>query len=204
MQKAQPDDVQAVHLYTLVEDWDSLSDWTATFAIDREGSYILLSAGLLGMLDAEFRFLDLLRSSLDRIRPIYGIGFVQRRDQGPDFYTVGVSFGTDEGATVGPEYEEDVATGRWADGMDEAVYEQGILRDVYPYSLLTARHLRRDIDGRPLWAWIQEKPQRGQLAPFGDGGDYTLWTVGPENLASTRRQLAAAGGLYVLDRENHL
>lgn len=50
--------------------------------------------------------------------------------------------------------------------------------------------------------WIQAEPWRGQLAGCGDG--YTSWTVEREHVAEVRRQLAAAGALYVLSRENHL
>lgn len=205
MEKTHPGDVEVLGLYSLVEDWATVDDWTAICSINQRRWYFSLGAGLVGMPDAEAAFFDFVRRWQDRLRPAYGIGFTRRRDQGPNFYTVGISFSVGvHSASSGPEYEEDLATCRWSDGMHEAVYDQGILRDVYRYSLLKPCHLQRDIDGRPLWAWIQEKPQRGQLAPFDESGDYTMWTVAPEHLATVRRQLAAAGGLYVLERMNHL
>ena len=205
MEKTHPGDIEAVSLYSLVEGWDSTSDWTAICCIDQQWRHLSLGAGLVGMPDAEAVFFDFVRRWQDRLRPAYGIGFTRRRDQGPNHYTVGVSFSVGiHSACSGPEYEEKLATSRWSHGMYEAVYDQGILRDVYRYSLLKPCHLQRAIDGRPLWAWIQETPQRGQLTPFDESGDYTLWTVDTEQVATVRRQLAAAGGLYVLERVNHL
>lgn len=206
LEKTFTDDIQSVSLYSLIDNWHTLSDWTTTCSIYQHRQCILVGASLGTMPDGESRFMKLTRHWLDSVRPAYGIGFSRRRENGPDFYAIGCPFGTDV-AFSGPEYEEDLTTGRWSDGMDEAVYHDGILRDVYPWSLLTDRHLQRDIDGRPLWAWIQADSQRGELSPFpsasGDSA-YTQWTVAPESLPVVRRQLAAAGGLYVLGRENHL
>ena len=85
--------------------------------------------------------------------------------------------------------------------MSQAVYDRGILRDVYAYSLLTARHLDREaVAGVRLEDWIRAEPWRGQLCTCENG--YTLWTVAREHLAAVRRKLVAAGAVYVFPREN--
>ncbi len=200
LHRAAPETLRSVELYSLVEDWNTLSGWTATCAIDQDDDYFLLGAGLSTMPDAEQRIVALARRWLDRIRPAYGIGFFREHGRGPDGYVIGLECGLD--VYSGPEYEEAGATNRWMDGMDEAVYDRGILRDVYPHSLLTSRHLDRDVDGRSLRAWIAAEPWRGRIARCRDG--YALWTVEQKHLAAVRYQLAAAGALYVLDRDNHL
>jgi hypothetical protein len=167
-----------------------------------EYAYFDLGTSLTTVPDAEQRVMALVGRWLDRIRPAYGIGFYRPRRRGPDAYGIGLSHGY-QGVYDGPEYEESRAVNRWADGMDEAVYDVGILRDVYPYSLLTTRHLERPVDGGcSLQEWITAEPWRGQLSVCQDR--YTLWTVASEHLPEVRRQLANAGALYVLGRDNHL
>ena len=203
LQKAAADTVTTVSVRRLVEDWRSVADWTTICCIEDHLSCIYLGAGLASMPDARPRLTSFVHRWLHKLRPSYGIGFWRQRGYGPVAYTIGLPYG-DEIAFDGPEYEESLAICRWGDGMEEIVHQRDILRDVYPFSLLTPRHLQRDIDGRPLWAWIQAKSQRGQLTPFDESGEYSQWLVKPEHLPTVRRQLAATGALYVLERENHL
>lgn len=79
--------------------------------------------------------------------------------------------------------------------MYDAVYDDGVMRDVYPYNLLSARHLARDIDGRSLRAWIEAAPSRGRLQAWPDG--YALWTVARDRVDEIRQQLTGAGVLFV-------
>lgn len=206
LQKTAPAELVSVGLYSLVDDWITLGDWTAIGSVFVEDSYFGLGTSLGTVPDVEQRVVCFVRRWIERMQPAYGIGFYHPLARGPNAYGIGLSYGYSD-AFFGPDGEasraESRAVNRWSDGMDEAVYDRGILRDVYPYSLLTRRHLERNVvDGSRLGDWIQAEPWRGQLSACDNG--YTLWTVALEHLASVRRQLATAGALYVLPRENHL
>ena len=206
LQKTDPEELVSVGLYALTEDWLTLADWIASGSVLPRDSYFDLGASPGSAPGVEQRIMHFVRRWMDRMRPAYGIGFYRPSARGPDFYGIGLSFGFGK-ALFGPEEDfyraECGAVNRWSDGMDQAVYDRGILRDVYPYSLLTTRHLKREaVSGSRLADWIRTEPWRGQLSAFENG--YTLWTVACEHLAEVRRQLAAAGALYVLPRENHL
>lgn len=110
------------------------------------------------------------------------------REHGPSAYGIGLPTLVGD-VFSGPQWEEGGATQRWSNGMDEAVYDRGILRDVYAYSLLNPLHLQRNIDGRPLWAWIQSKPWRGQIAAWPRSCLCGLWSesTSPGSGANSRR-----------------
>jgi hypothetical protein len=206
LQKTAPDDLTSVHLYSFVEDWQTTSDWTAICYVLPERSYFDLGAGLATMPDAEQRILGFIRRWLDRMRPAYGIGFFRKRGRGADCYGLGIpcEYGVSD-VYDGPEYEKKLqemrVIRRWRDGMRNAVYNDGTQRDVFPYNLLTAVHLERDIDGQSLRDWIHAEPARGQLTEC-PGAGYALWTVAPEHIPDVRRQLAPSGVLFVLRPEN--
>lgn len=198
--KAATEDLESASVFSFIEGWSRLSEWNVTCDVFPEHRYFQLGASICSIPDAEPRILAFIHRSMAKMRPAYGIGFFRKRGQGPDLYGIGLSYG--HHAYSGPEYEDGLATCRWLDGMDDAVYDDGYLRDVYAYNLLTARHLMRDVDGGPLEAWIRTDPSRGQLAAW--DSRYTLWTVNPEHLASMRQQLTPSGILFVRRPETPL
>lgn len=202
LHKANPEELESVGLYALMEEWITLWDSIAFSGVLPGDAYFDLGISLGTVADPEQRVMRFVERWMERMRPAYGIGFYRPLDLGPDFYGIGLSAGYSLKFSAADRAESH-AVNRWSDGMEQAVYDHGILRDVYPYSLLTARHLEREaVDGVCLGDWIQSEPWRGELSACANG--YTLWTVAGEHLATVRQTLAAAGALYVLARENHL
>ena len=76
-------------------------------------------------------------------------------------------------------------------GRDERVYDKGLLRDVYPWSFLTASQFAAPIDGVPLWKWIEQDARRGTISEFMPGT--MLWEVPDDRIADVRFALAHAG-----------
>lgn len=202
LHRAAPEELVSVGLYALTEDWNTLWDWIASSRVFTQQSYFHLGISLGTAADAEQRVMHFVGRWMERMRPAYGIGFYRSLDLGPLFYGIGLS-ATSSLTCTDAEEAETRTVNRWAEGMRQAVYDRGILRDVYSYSLLTSRHLEREaVDGVCLSDWIQSEPWRGRLSAFENG--YTLWTVAREHLATVREHLAAAGALYVFPRENRI
>lgn len=196
LQKSTPGAVQSASVFSFIEGWESsLRDWTATCDIFPELACFQLGASLVSMPDAEQQVIAFIRDSRSRIRPAYGIGFFRERGRGPACYGIGLGYGRHFPLSSDPGYEERKLICRWSDGMRDAVWNDGLLRDVYPYNLLGARQLERDIDGRSLRDWIRADESRGTLGECPDG--CALWTVPGEQLDALRRELAPTGALFV-------
>jgi hypothetical protein len=191
LQKAPVDDVRLASVRSFIHGWFSqLRDWTIYCDVYPESAEYQLGASLPAVPDAEQRLLTHVRHAVSRIQPTYGIGFLRTRGRGPTMYGIGSAYG--DSAYSGPLYDEDVAITRWALEGDDAL-ERGMLRDVYPYQLLTERQLSRDIAGQPLAAWIRADPARGRLEAWDER--ITLWTVDHAAVAEVRRQLVPTGVL---------
>jgi len=202
LQRADPADLDSIGAYHLHEGWTTRGDWRACSEIIHRLAYFDICLSLVAIPDAEERVEVLLGRWLKRLRPAYGIGLFRARGQHPEMYAIGLGGGSPLDFSAVARLETR-ATNAWIDGMKQAVYDQGILRDVYPLSLLTERHLQRPMDGGDsLAAWIARHPSHGTLSPCQPG--YTLWRVAPERIPAVRKELAGRGALYVLDRENHL
>lgn len=138
--------------------------------------------------------LDTAREAVEILGPVYGIGLRQAHARGPEFYVLGVNYGSQD-AFSGAAYEEEVNVSRWSNvGMSERIYDRGLLRDVYPWNFLTAPALERDIGGRPLRAWITADAARGTLEPF--AGDSWLWSVPDDAIPRVRGELLAADAIF--------
>jgi hypothetical protein len=162
-------------------------DWAA------EGWGLLVARSLLVNLD-DFPLRDWLRESVSTLRPEYGIGYYRRRRLGSGLYAIGMGL-----SYPGEPPEESVAEIRrrkaWGDhGMDEAVWRQGILRDVYPWHILTKPQLDRAIGSVPLRDWIQQDHSRGTLTELVEG--WWLWELPSESAEPVRHALLEAGVLY--------
>lgn len=193
LQAANAGDVESITALSLLEEWKSqLTDWTAVCCVYPDITCFQLGASLDALPDAEPRIVAFIGQLLDELRPAYGIGFFRKRSRGPSLYGLGMGYG--HRAYSGPEYEESLATSRWTYCIEEyADKHQGLLRDVYAYNLLTARHLERAVAGQPLRAWIAARAMRGQLRACADG--YWLWTVDRAHIPAVREQLIACDAL---------
>ncbi len=139
-------------------------------------------------------FLALATECVRVLHPGYGIAYRMPLEKGPVFYAVGIIYGMtpadgDDGDT--DREEEEIA--RWGTiGMRRAVWNQGLVRDVYPWNFLTERHLERPIDGQPLRDWISADNDRGTLRDVAEHR-MELWAVADENIETIRRSLWDAG-----------
>jgi hypothetical protein len=61
-----------------------------------------------------------------------------------------------------------------------------MLRDVYPFSLLSPFHLRLKVGKLTLKEWI-ERHECGTIEPFEHG--YAIWTVPEEKIEFCRKEL---------------
>jgi hypothetical protein len=124
------------------------------------------------------------------VHPGYGIGYQMSKRHAPDMYALGIGqqLGT---ILTGEAYEEAVNRSHWADtGMDECVWQTGVIRDVYPWNFLNARQLDMGVEGRSLREWINQDPRRGSLANVSE--TVTLWDVPDAAIPEIRRQLKEA------------
>jgi hypothetical protein len=158
-------------------------------------SYWVFSAG--SSMLATDQLLDIAHTSIRYLKPPYGIGYQRDQKHGPVFYALGINFSygpTDEFS--GPEYDAAVRVSHWTDAMDERVYMQGILRDIYPYNFLTEPQLTRNVGVKPLNDWISTDSSRGELSHF--EGDVWLWSVPDEQIPTLRDELRQHGMIFGL------
>lgn len=195
LDKAAAEDIERVDGLAFLDGGEStVSDWAVTCSINPGNAYVQIGAHLNVMPDAEQQIVAFVRRALDGIRPAYGIGFVRERVWGPILYGVGISYGL-EFLLSEAEAAEAAAISHWGHtGKRERVYARGIVRDIYPYNLLSACHLERDVDGRPLLAWIADDNGRGQLESWSHG--CVMWTVEAEQIPVVREALTGTGILY--------
>jgi hypothetical protein len=129
---------------------------------------------------------------IEHLAPEYGIGYRRPHRLGPAFYAMGIV----EGLGLSDEEDEEaLAISNWnSPGMDEHVYREGILRDVYPWNFLNESHLKHPVEGKPLAKWIGSNPARGKLIAFPRG--LVLWQLEESQLTKVRRSLDAAGMIF--------
>jgi hypothetical protein len=97
-----------------------------------------------------------------------------------------------------PEHIEGGHIGFWMDAVDMRVWEQGKLRDVYPWNFLNEAQLSRPVGGVPFADWIRAAPGRGTLEPF---GEMHFWEVPAEDIRTLRRTLWLEGNIYYWPRD---
>jgi hypothetical protein len=132
------------------------------------------------------------KDAIQMLKPAYGIGYTRQRQHGPSLYAIGVGMG---GYVGGEEYERALDISRWSNiGMDEQVYYQGLLRDVYCWNFLTEFQWSSLIDGIPLRKWINEDRQRGNLSMITP--NTLLWEVEESHTAEIRQHLWEAGIIF--------
>lgn len=141
-------------------------------------------------------WLPIARQIARRLRPVYGIAYYRALKDGPLFYALGVNVCRPaDKVPIGDEYERTRSISRWSDtGMENEVYQEGLLRYVYRWNFLTRPQLDREIEGVPLAEWIQADPHRGTLAQFAD--DVWLWEVENGELDWIRERLHDANAIF--------
>lgn len=125
----------------------------------------------------------------------YGIGYSRSAELGPIFYAIGLVMGLGE---TGLEDVEGDHIGFWADAKRIGVWEQGLLRDVYPWNFLNEAQLSRPVGGVPFADWIRAAPGRGTLEAF---GEMNFWEVPEEDIRALRRTLWLEGNIFHWPRD---
>ena len=99
------------------------------------------------------------------LNPSYG--YRRQLRYGPLFYAWGTIYGGGLHKDADRQIEAEKIS-NWANfNRAEQLYLHGLLRDVYPWNLLTAPQLDADVLGQPLRAWVAADPAaRGTLSPY--------------------------------------
>lgn len=78
--------------------------------------------------------------------------------------------------------------------MEESVWRDGFLRDVYPWNFLNGAQLAMPVSGLTLERWISQDATKGSLERFSSG--LTLWRVAPKRIGAVRAALDQAKLLH--------
>lgn len=132
------------------------------------------------------------------VKPAYGIGYKRDHRLGPAMYAIGICQGLGPGGygvglTEAEQAEAD-SISRWGDGMTARVWQDGILRDVYPWNFLTRPQLVRPVGGKSLEQWIGQDGSRGTLSPVAE--NVLLWEVEEARIPDLRLTLHEAGVIF--------
>jgi hypothetical protein len=139
--------------------------------------------------------LAIARETAQYLKPEYGIAYRRDHNLGPTWYAAGINFATEFVVKRGAAYEEALTISRWCDlGRVEKVWQDGLLRDIYPWNFLSPPQLDMHVDGIPLKRWIPNEPRRGKLSDFCCG--LSLWEVSESELRSVRPALVEAGAIF--------
>lgn len=171
-----------------VSDYLLTADWSAEY------SYALIAARSSLATLSHISMLPVVRRIVQDVRPTYGIGFKREHRLGPTMYAIGICEGLGIGLT-GEAYEDARNISQWSDfGLVEQVYRTGLLRDVYPWNLLTRAQLARQVDGASLEEWVRQNASRGVLGTLCDA--VSLWEVGEADIPAVRQALRLAGVIF--------
>src|SRR5262249_36950910 len=161
-----------------IDDYLLMASWSAKYlyaCIVSRSSIVPLSRSAM---------LPFVQDIVGILKPAYGIGYKRDHRLGPAMYAVGICQGLGPGGYgVGlseAEREEADSISNWGDGMASRIWQQGLLRDVYPWNFLTGHQLAKLVDSVPLEQWIRLDARRGTLDPLSD--DVFLWEVKEHDL----------------------
>lgn len=173
-----------------VELWDWLV--AANLSSGNSSCVIGVSSSISGLPGESL--LAISRKVAGHLRPTYGIGFRRSMRLGPTLYAVGMVMGLQPWGNDRPEGD---AIDAWRlVGIKERVYDQGALRDIYPWNFLTASQLDRKVAGVRLEDWIRGGKRRGTLQEFTPG--VYLWDVRDDDISSIRATLAESGVIFMV------
>lgn len=177
---------------------DNVERWIAdaSFAVLSSGKKVLsfmydsrgigIEIGLLA--DLVFRL-----SSLVQIT--YGYGFQRQFSKGPGYYIYDFQYGLDRASVE--DREEARRINLWRDERVDYLspgsfrHLSGLLRDVFPFNILTMPHLSQKVEGVRFDEWIAAREDRGRISPIAK--DVWGWVVPDRLLPEIRTSLQAAG-----------
>lgn len=128
-----------------------------------------------------------------RVSLPYGFGYTLPFRRGPGLDSLGLEAGLPSGVKRSAEDRQEAARiANWGrDLRGRKRHLQGLLRDLYPVNLISAPHLAKTVQGRPLAEWVAAAPGRGTLVPL--AGGLWQWRLAPEEVAQVRPTLVAEG-----------
>lgn len=193
LKKSGFSEVEEFSLYSLVPGGEvPLWDWSVTTEISKQDSYCVIGARSSLASLSHGTLLDMACKAIEVLKPSYGIGFRREMRLGPSLYATGLAQGLD---TWGEQRQEVSRINRWGDvGLEQRVYEQGILRDVYPWNFLTDSQLSRQLNGRSLKEWITQESRRGTLSDLTNS--VSFWEVDESQVSPIRSELQSAGVIF--------
>lgn len=165
-------DVRWLALVTMTEDGtDVVKDAVLSLGWTSDDPAVTIEAsGAIASLD-DVSLLDLMKHwQVDMDAP-YGIGLTMNQGRGPGFYISGMGYQRGDAPPPTPEEAEyEQRRGEWGTiGTHFKVYNEGVLRDVYPWNFLSDRHLSREFQGQPFGEWVRKDRSRGTLEQVAEG-----------------------------------
>ena len=162
----------------------------ASYDADPEGVYALMSCESNLLKFSETSLPSIALSLIRILEPEYGIGYFRSRKLGPVLYAIGLSQGLSR-----EDYEEGVNIAWWGSlGMVDKVYQQGLLRDVYQWNVLSLAQLSFPIGCIPLKEWITQSSTRGLLSQITE--ENYLWKLENCQLMEVRIALKEANIIF--------
>jgi hypothetical protein len=172
--------------------------WDATADTSPRRDYTVFAAKTSFVQLSDLALGCVTKQIVDAITPAYGIGYNRLLGLGPVSYAIGL---LQHGPQIAiPEDDEDKhriarwGTGGSLSGMENQVYRDGLLRDVYPFNFLSTPQLDRRVERVPLKKWIAGGKNRGQLQEFSAG--LSLWTVNEKHRRGIFEKLWDAGAIF--------
>lgn len=187
------DKVKSLYICSIPDDVEhQLQGCNSEFHLSPRGAYCyfnirsaILALGSDGML-------TIAKELIEMLRPKYGIGYRRPFGRGPGYYAMSLAHGdTTE--------EEDLRTSHWAEAQQRALYNQGQIRDMYPWNFLNRSQLDARVRKQTLAEWIETQPSRGRLQPISK--ELTLWTVEDKHIPEIFKVLFDAGIVFDYERD---
>ena len=168
---------------------------------DRIPCVTLEASGAVASLD-DVSLFSLMKQWHNQLDASYGIGLAMNQGRGPGFYLAGMGYHRgDAPPPTSEEIEYERRRGDWGTiGTYFKVYNQGVLRDVYPWNFLSDRHVSRDFEGQAFGDWIRKDRARGTLEQVAEGKWF--WCVPRGNVQDIRAILW--GSNFIFKREDYV
>lgn len=184
--------VEGFSLYSLIPGGEvPLWDWQVSAEVTAKSATCAIGASPSNSPLPGDALLSISTIVVKTLAPSYGFGFQREMRLGPTMYVAGLVQGLQPWGDERPEGEKIEA---WKIGIKNKVYEQGLLRDVYPWNFLTDLQLGRQIDGKSLKQWIETHPEFGTLSAIAD--PMFLWQVADVQIVRVRSVLQNAGLVF--------
>lgn len=165
--------------------WRTASDYSASTNHFVFGAWAsLASFESPTLIDFTHRFVQMLA-------PDYGIGFNRTMKLGPTLYAIGLA----QGLNLFEERDKVERVNAWGSaGIEGKIFRNGILRDLYPWNLLTKMQLDRLVGQVSLKSWIEADSERGTISPMSD--TMWLWKLTESQIVAVRPILENAGLIW--------